>query len=126
LPARSSIAQRYEGLEVEYKGINVVDNLQITPNSANTFCTSNLSASVYNVTRDLRAIVVTASGSASVTLPYTISELDVVIDMQQADAREHVLTDTWTLKCGGNTTGFAVFSFSLTPSVCSVIVSPFD
>jgi len=127
------------GLEVEYTaaGAHPVDDLLVTPVTANTFCTSTRSATVQNITKAdgsgaVTALVTTDSGSCAgscaVTLPYSITDLDVQIDMLPKDAQMHSRADKWTLMCGGNATGFAVFSFPTptAPSICSVVVSPFD
>ena len=122
--------KNWVGLKIEYKGTHPVDDLQVTP-TGNTFCNSTLSATVQNLTKDndtgtAKALVTTDSGSFAVTLPYSIAELDVQIDMPPNDAQMHARGDIWTLKCGGNATGYAVYSFPIAPSVCSVVVSPFD
>ena len=127
--------KNWVGLKIEFKGTHPVDDLQVTPLTGNTFCNSTLSATVQNLTKDddtgtAKALVTTDSGSCvescAVTLPYSIAELDVQIDMPPNDAQMHARGDIWTLKCGGNATGYVVFSFPLAPSVCSIVVSPFD
>ena len=121
---------RFVGLKVKYSGLDLVDNLQITPNTANAFCLGTNWAIVKNVTRDtdfaVTATVTDSSGTSWVTLPYYIVVLDLTINMPLVDAWLHDPVDTWTLTCGGNSLGFAVMSFPVVPSVCSVIISPFN
>jgi len=123
-------AGRFVGLKVKYSGLDLVDNLQVTPNTANAFCLGTNGAIVKNVTRDtdigVTATVTDSSGTSWVTFPYYIAALDLTINMPLVDAMLHDPVDTWTLTCGGNSSGFAVMSFPVVPSVCSVIISPFD
>ena len=134
-----SAKEQWLGLEVEYTaaGANPVDDLLVTPETANTFCTSTRSATVQNISKAegsgaVTALVTTDSGSCAgscaVTLPYSITDLDVQIDMLPNNAQMHSWSDKWTLTCGGNATGYVIFSFptSTAPSICSIVVSPFD
>lgn len=132
LPPQSSVQKPWLGLKMQYSGTHPVDDLQITPLSG-TFCTSSSMATVTNVTVDnsggttVKALVTVDPGTpTAVTLPYNIAALDLTIDMSLQDASRHDPTDTWTLNCGGNVTGFAIFSFPIVPTVCSVVVSPFN
>jgi len=131
LPPRSSQPRTFVGLTVKYSGTHLVDDLQITPLTANTFCLGTNEATVNNVTRNsagtaATAVVTDSSGTSQVNLPYNIAELDVRIDMPLSDALRHAEFDTWTVTCGGNTTGYVIMSFDVTPSVCSLVLSPFD
>jgi len=121
----------FYGLKVKYSGTHLVDDLQITPITTNTFCLGTNQATVHNVSRDTAGTGVTAvvsdnSGTSHVNLPYSILALDLTIDMPLSDALRHHEFDMWTVTCGGHTTGYAIMSFAIIPSVCSVIVSPFD
>ena len=138
-PPQASDAARYYGLRVQYTGAsggaynfvhryNDFDDLHITP-TANTFCNTTDVATVSNLAIagvSVQADVTTAGSTSTVTLPYTFSPpLDMTIDMSQTDAQNHVATDTWTLSCGGNSSGYVIFSFESAPSVCSLILTPF-
>ena len=125
-PPRSSEAIRYQGLRVQYTGssggvynfvhrFNDIDDLQITPATGSTFCATTDVAIIDNIAivgSNVQADVTTAGSTSTETLPYTIpSPMDITINMAQSDAHNHLATDAWTLSCGGNTTGFVMFSF---------------
>ena len=139
-PPQSTPAKTYQGLRVQYTGTsggvnNYVhrhgdqDDLQIRPGTANKFCDTTDVATVGNLnvsSNVVRADVTTAGSTLTVTLPYTLpAPMDLIIDMPKGDAENHLATDTWTLNCGGNTTGHVIFSFDLAPSVCNLVLTPF-
>ena len=138
-PPQTSVAQTYVGLEVVLQPRGIVDDLLITPLTNTAFCNSSSSAVVSSLSIQQEAggsfkvlATVTESTSdgrsrayANVRLPYNISELDINIDMNVADAQAHAAEDTWTLRCGKSHRGYVRFSFQPVPTVCSVIISPF-
>jgi len=130
----------YQGLRVQYTGASAgvnnyvhrhgdLDDLQIRPGTTNKFCNTTDVATVSNlhvVNATVRADVTTSGNTSTVILPYTFPPpIDFIIDIPESDAENHVATDTWTLYCGGNTTGHVIFSFDLAPSVCNLVLTPF-